>query len=382
MPCVSLQRKFPKFQEESSDLETLLLELGFLCEKDDAMQMIFYTGKEKDEESGLYYHGARYYACWLGRWTAADPIGIGDGLNVYMYVHGNPVKLQDPSGGASTNSVDEGTVLPTFDDVEVIEEGDVLPTFENIEVKGEGTYLPGDETDRLTENSTFEERQAFANRQGYKIVDPNPEDEWWYDDGEHCQWMLSERGKLVPLQDDLSDSNNIFLENVEISSGSQESVGDGFDTFVNVSSKTTQVGLDVGKKAFDNVVGDINKLGATALDNPSLNSDATKKVQQAFLEHTKAAETTAKFMNRANVALSIGLGAIEAGEYAYQGKPWHVALSVLTTGASIAAGVFVISNPVLSLSLGGVIVVSALVTIGLTFLQTRIESLFDKRGVK
>src|SRR5262249_131719 len=27
-----------------------------------------YTGKERDEENGLYYHGARYYACWLGRW--------------------------------------------------------------------------------------------------------------------------------------------------------------------------------------------------------------------------------------------------------------------------------------------------------------------------
>ena len=35
-----------------------------------------YTGKEKDEESGLYYYGARYYACWIGRWTASDPIGI------------------------------------------------------------------------------------------------------------------------------------------------------------------------------------------------------------------------------------------------------------------------------------------------------------------
>ena len=35
-----------------------------------------YTGKERDEETGLYYHGARYYACWLGRWTAADPVGL------------------------------------------------------------------------------------------------------------------------------------------------------------------------------------------------------------------------------------------------------------------------------------------------------------------
>ena len=36
-----------------------------------------YTGKERDEETGLYYHGARYYAPWLGRWTACDPVGTG-----------------------------------------------------------------------------------------------------------------------------------------------------------------------------------------------------------------------------------------------------------------------------------------------------------------
>ncbi|MGC1376961.1 MAG: toxin TcdB middle/C-terminal domain-containing protein, partial [Anaerolineales bacterium] len=35
-----------------------------------------YTGKERDEESGLYYHGARYYAPWLGRWLAIDPLGM------------------------------------------------------------------------------------------------------------------------------------------------------------------------------------------------------------------------------------------------------------------------------------------------------------------
>ena len=38
-----------------------------------------YTGKERDEETGLDYHGARYYAPWLGRWTAADPMRLGDG---------------------------------------------------------------------------------------------------------------------------------------------------------------------------------------------------------------------------------------------------------------------------------------------------------------
>lgn len=34
MPCVSLQRNFPKFQEKSFDLETQLQELCILCEND------------------------------------------------------------------------------------------------------------------------------------------------------------------------------------------------------------------------------------------------------------------------------------------------------------------------------------------------------------
>lgn len=33
-----------------------------------------YAGKERDEESGLQYYGARYYMPWLGRWAAPDPI--------------------------------------------------------------------------------------------------------------------------------------------------------------------------------------------------------------------------------------------------------------------------------------------------------------------
>jgi RHS repeat-associated protein len=57
-----------------------------------------YTGKEKDDESGFYYHGARYYACWLGRWTAVDPAGLVDGGNLYIYCSCNPINFRDPSG--------------------------------------------------------------------------------------------------------------------------------------------------------------------------------------------------------------------------------------------------------------------------------------------
>jgi RHS repeat-associated protein len=59
-----------------------------------------FTSKERDEESGLSYHGARYYAPWLARWINVDPIGTGDGLNVYLYCHANPIGRIDPTGNA------------------------------------------------------------------------------------------------------------------------------------------------------------------------------------------------------------------------------------------------------------------------------------------
>ena len=33
-----------------------------------------YVGKERDEETGLYYYGARYYAVWVARFVSIDPL--------------------------------------------------------------------------------------------------------------------------------------------------------------------------------------------------------------------------------------------------------------------------------------------------------------------
>jgi RHS repeat-associated protein len=49
-----------------------------------------YTGKERDDSSGLSYYGARYLAPWLTRWINPDAAGAVDGLNFYVYVGNNP----------------------------------------------------------------------------------------------------------------------------------------------------------------------------------------------------------------------------------------------------------------------------------------------------
>jgi RHS repeat-associated protein len=64
-----------------------------------------FTGKEREEASGLYYHGARYYAPWLARWMSCDPAGMADGTNLYAYTRSNPLGFKDPTGKQGLETV-------------------------------------------------------------------------------------------------------------------------------------------------------------------------------------------------------------------------------------------------------------------------------------
>lgn len=58
-----------------------------------------YTGREQDQDSGLYQYRARYYDPSIGRFISEDPKGFaGSGVNFYAYVGNNPVNGNDPTG--------------------------------------------------------------------------------------------------------------------------------------------------------------------------------------------------------------------------------------------------------------------------------------------
>ena len=74
-----------------------------------------FTAKERDDETGLQYHGARYYAPWLGRWLSPDPAGLADGGNRYAYCRGRPTTRNDPSGRQSKIPDEAGAPMPISD---------------------------------------------------------------------------------------------------------------------------------------------------------------------------------------------------------------------------------------------------------------------------
>ncbi|MDD7579340.1 MAG: RHS repeat-associated core domain-containing protein [Treponema sp.] len=134
-----------------------------------------FTGKEIDEETGLYYYGARYldskYSRWistdpaLGEYIPADPVsdearkhnenlpGMGGlynfvNFNLYHYAGNNPVKYTDPDGrvanfiigafiGATVGAVTSIAVQTTVNMIK--NGGDLNAAINDVDLKSVGT---------------------------------------------------------------------------------------------------------------------------------------------------------------------------------------------------------------------------------------------------
>ncbi|MFR6389905.1 MAG: RHS repeat-associated core domain-containing protein, partial [Prevotella sp.] len=58
-----------------------------------------FNAKEFDEETGLYYYGARYYDPRLGLWITTDPLQEKYyDISTYCYAYNNPIRYVDPTG--------------------------------------------------------------------------------------------------------------------------------------------------------------------------------------------------------------------------------------------------------------------------------------------
>ena len=96
--CIGLEEFHPfgttAYKSGRSDAETSLRRYRWLA-------------RERDADTGLIRIGARHYAPWLGRWITADPLGVGDGPNLFAYAGCNPISRRDVNGMKTGSGTDE-----------------------------------------------------------------------------------------------------------------------------------------------------------------------------------------------------------------------------------------------------------------------------------
>ena len=138
-----------------------------------------YSGEERDEETGLNHHGARNYATWLGRWTAADSTGLADGPNVYQFTGNNPLRLVDLNGHFAHEPEEKPT--PRFVGFQNIPEVDESPPPSTVFINvsdDEGSHIDGDQFFAFPHARTPEEswkRTVDEHTAGQKTLNELPQ---------------------------------------------------------------------------------------------------------------------------------------------------------------------------------------------------------------
>lgn len=157
-----------------------------------------FTGKERDEESGLNYHGARYYVPWLGRWESSDPGGLVDGVDLYRYARNNPVRFRDNMGLSSNDHESDNIEPPDTDGDGGDSEGVTDEEFER-----EGTEV-GDDNIPETADKNFERLHPGAKRIRTSPVS------WYYIEhqGDYAN-IYNYRGELVAERQTTIDGKSI-----------------------------------------------------------------------------------------------------------------------------------------------------------------------------
>ena len=65
-----------------------------------------FSGRRRDDETGLFYYRARSFDHRQGRFVGRDPVQYTDANNLYQYVLSRPLHASDPTGFATVNTND------------------------------------------------------------------------------------------------------------------------------------------------------------------------------------------------------------------------------------------------------------------------------------
>jgi len=198
-----------------------------------------YVGKERDEETGLYYYGARYYADWLCRFVSVDPLQFKyPYYTPYQYAGNKPISYIDLDGMEEEKK--------TYD------------------------VKKGDSPSQIAANNGMAlDQLAKANPDIFKNYDPNNKDYWSW--GNRANWTINPGNVLNITASNYSNyifapdgTSNYYptakLPQVKYNVGnySTEQNNVGFTTFTGQIGYSALLGYEAGFTRF--TIGNANQI--------------------------------------------------------------------------------------------------------------------------
>ena len=189
-----------------------------------------FSGKERDEETGYSYFGARHYNSDLSIWLSVDPMSDKyPSTSPYTYCANNPVRLVDPNGREIGEFIADGEIIgndgKNDGKLYVVNNRSLLPTeYQNVKLfilNNSGNAKAFEENSIAYDNSTeiegsVENRQAMIdivsqdNGKGGSATAVNREYGGKYD----------ENGKIIPLPPgkvgDLTKEGKLYYDSENI----------------------------------------------------------------------------------------------------------------------------------------------------------------------
>ncbi|MFV0289776.1 MAG: RHS repeat domain-containing protein [Mangrovibacterium sp.] len=173
-----------------------------------------FNGKELDEETGLYYYGARYYNPRTSIFYGCDPL-MEDypSWSPYHYCHNNPVNLVDPTGMEANPIYDENGDLLGTDDLGL--QGDAI-VMNKSDFKQGMSHAEAMEKGNTLDNMEFEAALDFANNgnfknflEHYNNLDTRPDWDGYLTLSEANEWYRNGEGQPLFLFKNKIKINNI-----------------------------------------------------------------------------------------------------------------------------------------------------------------------------
>ncbi len=229
-----------------------------------------FNAKELDEETGLYYYGARYYDPKTSVWISVDPLAEDfTGVGSYVYCYNNPVEYIDPDGRSPKGKAIKRLVkkiIKAFGDDGVKQaakttKGDFKPVSrvhaEKLLKENKSVYSTNKRSNksakRLMEDAAGDSKVKRHDGHNLKDAQGNDTGETGFD---HYQ-KKSGDGSHV-----LYDTKNQTILLTPAANETESKAGDKFTSFgLSIINKVENIGVKIfGNNEFGNFIDELNPL--------------------------------------------------------------------------------------------------------------------------